>query len=255
MIIHQAARCVPALTGNDRKSSRQVFACEQVKSAVRQTSSEGPGNDSSKRRCPTTQTGGQRGCHLGWRRWRRRREQILQAAQKLFAEKGFRQTNLNDVATQLGFRRQAVYHYFRSKDQIPYELIDRAGQAIATCAQSTLDADMPPTNKIAESSVTTSDSCCATSTSSLFSSANFSSFTKSVPTGCDGTCPRTSASIANVIKEGQKDGTFSTYRPRRRYTCDSSRGDRRWRRRRLAEAYAAAACSTASKVAALCSAW
>jgi hypothetical protein len=62
-------------------------------------------------------------------------------------------------------------------------------------------------------------------------------------------------SIANVIKEGQKDGTFVDYRPRRRYTCDSSRGGRRWRRRRLAEAYAAAACSTASKVAALCSAW
>jgi len=35
-----------------------------------------------------------------------RREQILEAAQKLFAEKGFRETNLNDVATQLGFRRQ-----------------------------------------------------------------------------------------------------------------------------------------------------
>jgi hypothetical protein len=42
-----------------------------------------------------------------------RREQILQTAQKLFADKGFRETNLNYVATQLGFRRQAVYHYFR----------------------------------------------------------------------------------------------------------------------------------------------
>jgi hypothetical protein len=57
------------------------------------------------------------------------------------------------------------------------------------------------------------------------------------------------------VKEGQKDGTFSTYHPRRKCTCDSSRGGRRWRRRRLAEAYAAAARSTASKVAALCSAW
>jgi AcrR family transcriptional regulator len=41
-----------------------------------------------------------------------RREQILQAAQKLFVDQGFRETNLNDVATQLGLRRQAVYHYF-----------------------------------------------------------------------------------------------------------------------------------------------
>src|SRR5882757_6196490 len=79
-----------------------------------------------------------------------RREEILQAAQKLFADKGFRETNLNDVATQLGFRRQAVYHYFRSKEEILYELIDRAGQAIATSAQPTLDSDMPPAEKLAE---------------------------------------------------------------------------------------------------------
>src|ERR1700730_6362416 len=79
-----------------------------------------------------------------------RREQILQAAQKLFADKGFRETNLNDVAVQLGFRRQAVYHYFPSKEDILYELIDRAGQSIATSAQPTLDADIPPAEKLAE---------------------------------------------------------------------------------------------------------
>lgn len=79
-----------------------------------------------------------------------RREQILQAAQKLFAEKGFRETNLEDVASQLGFRRQAVYHYFPSKDDILYELIDRAGQSMATSAQPTLDAAIPPADKLAE---------------------------------------------------------------------------------------------------------
>src|ERR1700704_118317 len=78
-----------------------------------------------------------------------RREEILQAAQKLFAQQGFRETNLNDVAAQLGFRRQAVYHYFASKEEILYELIDRAGQAIATSAQPTLDSDLPPAAKLA----------------------------------------------------------------------------------------------------------
>jgi AcrR family transcriptional regulator len=78
-----------------------------------------------------------------------RREQILQAAQKLFADQGFRETNLNDVATQLGFRRQAVYHYFRSKEDILYELIDRAGKAVAASAQATLDADLPAADKLA----------------------------------------------------------------------------------------------------------
>jgi AcrR family transcriptional regulator len=79
-----------------------------------------------------------------------RREQILRTAQKLFAINGFRETNLNDVAVQLGFRRQAVYHYFASKDEILYELIDRAGKAIVTSAQPTLEADIPPEEALAE---------------------------------------------------------------------------------------------------------
>src|SRR5713101_4005326 len=77
-----------------------------------------------------------------------RREQILQAAQKLFAQQGFRETNLNDVATQLGFRRQAVYHYFASKEEILYELIDRAGEAVEASAQPTFDADQPAADKL-----------------------------------------------------------------------------------------------------------
>src|ERR1700704_1670818 len=79
-----------------------------------------------------------------------RREQILQAAQKLFAVQGFRETNLNDVAIQLGFRRQAVYHYFRSKEEILYELIDRAGQAVEASAKPAFDAELPAADKLAE---------------------------------------------------------------------------------------------------------
>jgi AcrR family transcriptional regulator len=79
-----------------------------------------------------------------------RREQILQAAQKLFAEQGFRETNLNDVAVQLGFRRQAVYHYFTSKDEILYELIARAGRAVLESSQEMFDTDLAPDVALAE---------------------------------------------------------------------------------------------------------
>jgi AcrR family transcriptional regulator len=78
-----------------------------------------------------------------------RREQILQAAQKLFADQGFRETNLGDVAVQLGFRRQAVYHYFPSKEEILYELIDRAGAAVDASARPVLEAGLPPADMLA----------------------------------------------------------------------------------------------------------
>jgi AcrR family transcriptional regulator len=137
-----------------------------------------------------------------------RREQILHTAQKLFADKGFRETNLNDVATQLGFRRQAVYHYFRSKDEILYELIDRAGQAIATSAQPMLDADIPPAEKLAE--------LVRNHVRQLLNNVDifriqFSELFKLNSDRADALRRDMSdyvRSIANVIKEGQKDGTF-----------------------------------------------
>jgi AcrR family transcriptional regulator len=137
-----------------------------------------------------------------------RREQILHAAQKLFADKGFRETNLNDVATQLGFRRQAVYHYFRSKDEILYELIDRAGQAIATSAQPMLDADIPPAEKLAE--VIRNHVRQLLNNVDIFR-IQFGELFKLNSDRADALRRDMSdyvRSIANVIKEGQKDGTF-----------------------------------------------
>src|SRR5882757_602657 len=138
-----------------------------------------------------------------------RREQILLAAQKLFAERGFRETNLNDVATQLGFRRQAVYHYFRSKDEILYELIDRAGQAIATSAQPTLDSDMPPADKLAE--VVRNHVRQLLNNIDIFR-IQFSELFKLSGDRADGLRRDMSTyvhDVAKVITEGQKAGTFA----------------------------------------------
>ncbi|PXX03271.1 TetR/AcrR family transcriptional regulator [Mycolicibacterium moriokaense] len=137
-----------------------------------------------------------------------RREEILQAAQKLFAENGFRETNLNDVATRMGFRRQAVYHYFPSKEDILYELIDRAGQSIATSAQPTLDSDMPPAEKLAE--VVRNHVRQLLTNLDIFR-IQFSELFKLSGDRADGLRRDMSAyvrDIAHVIEAGQKDGTF-----------------------------------------------
>jgi AcrR family transcriptional regulator len=137
-----------------------------------------------------------------------RREQILQAAQKLFAAQGFRETNLNDVAVQLGFRRQAVYHYFRSKEEILYELIDRAGRAVEASAQPTLDADIPPAEKLAE--VVRNHVRQLLTNVDIFR-IQFSELSKLSGERADILRRNILAyvrSIANVIEAGQKDGTF-----------------------------------------------
>jgi AcrR family transcriptional regulator len=137
-----------------------------------------------------------------------RREEILQAAQKLFAQQGFRETNLNDVAAQLGFRRQAVYHYFASKEEILYELIARAGAAVEASAQPTLDADLPSAEKLAE--VVRNHVRQLLTNVDIFR-IQFSELSKLSGDRADalrreilGYVRR----IANVIEAGQNDGTF-----------------------------------------------
>jgi AcrR family transcriptional regulator len=79
-----------------------------------------------------------------------RRNQILDVATALFARQGYRETNLGQIADELGFRRQAVYHYFRAKDDILYELIAQAGEAMKSSAGPIFDADTPPEVKLAD---------------------------------------------------------------------------------------------------------
>lgn len=79
-----------------------------------------------------------------------RRRDILRAATKLFAEQGYRETNLNQIAVELGFRRQAVYHYFPAKDEILYELIAQAGDAMLSSSQPIFEADLPADRALAE---------------------------------------------------------------------------------------------------------
>jgi AcrR family transcriptional regulator len=137
-----------------------------------------------------------------------RREQILRAAQKLFAQQGFRETNLNDVATQLGFRRQAVYHYFSSKEEILYELIGRAGTAVEASAQPLLDADLPPAEKLAE--VVRNHVRQLLTNIDVFR-IQFSELSKLSGDRADGLRRQMLGyvhRIANVIDAGQKNGTF-----------------------------------------------
>ena len=52
------------------------------------------------------------------------RRTVLEAAAKLFAQRGFGGTNLQDIADSLGISRPALYYYFKSKDDILASLVE-----------------------------------------------------------------------------------------------------------------------------------
>ena len=54
------------------------------------------------------------------------RQEILRAAARLFYKRGYDATSMNDVATALKLSKGGLYHHFRSKDQILFDLMDHA---------------------------------------------------------------------------------------------------------------------------------
>jgi AcrR family transcriptional regulator len=58
------------------------------------------------------------------REFRTHRGEILRAAEKLFAAKGFFQTTMSDIAQAAEFGTGTLYKYFKSKEDLYFTLID-----------------------------------------------------------------------------------------------------------------------------------
>ena len=53
---------------------------------------------------------------------------ILDTADRLFTEKGYERASLQDIITETGLSKGAIYHHFSSKEDIFYMVCDRIGQ-------------------------------------------------------------------------------------------------------------------------------
>jgi AcrR family transcriptional regulator len=68
-------------------------------------------------------------------------KELFETASKLFAEKGFAGTTLQDIAKALGVSRPSLYHYIRSKD----ELLERVVRDMAAIADDLVAATLADT--------------------------------------------------------------------------------------------------------------
>jgi AcrR family transcriptional regulator len=64
------------------------------------------------------------------------RETILKAAARLFAEKGFRNTNIIDIGLACGASKSRMYHYFPSKDAMLEEMLMQHVDGLIRLARS-----------------------------------------------------------------------------------------------------------------------
>src|SRR5690606_12848613 len=64
-----------------------------------------------------------------------RRRDILRAAARVFTANGYFATTMDQIAQELGLTKGVVYYYFRSKEEILFEIVSTA----ITRAQENLD--------------------------------------------------------------------------------------------------------------------
>ncbi|WP_235490147.1 TetR/AcrR family transcriptional regulator, partial [Frankia sp. AvcI1] len=70
-----------------------------------------------------------------------RRDDLLQAAARLFAERGFRGVGIEQIGAAVGIRGPGIYRHFASKDAMLTELLVGISQHLLHGAQTVLSAD------------------------------------------------------------------------------------------------------------------
>lgn len=77
----------------------------------------------------------------------RRREQILDAAARVFAEKGYHEAGIADIATDLGIGHGTFYRYFENKKDIVSQAVDLAVRRIS---ETVLEEDPEASSTVEE---------------------------------------------------------------------------------------------------------
>ena len=60
------------------------------------------------------------------------REQILKAAEKLFSEKGYVQTTIDDISKASAYSRRTIYAYYENKEDILHHIMEKGLLALKT---------------------------------------------------------------------------------------------------------------------------
>src|ERR1044071_1378756 len=92
------------------------------------------------------------------------RDQILDAAERLFARKGFDPTTIKEIGAAAKLNPALLYYYFRDKEELYRAVLQRVAGELVTRGRAGLDAARPPSWRFARWSLPRSSSFWATPT-------------------------------------------------------------------------------------------
>jgi AcrR family transcriptional regulator len=79
-----------------------------------------------------------------------KREAVLQTAVRMFLERSYGRTSMDDVATQLSITKPALYHYFRNKEEILVEIYRLGTDLIDKMLDAIEAEEKPGLDKVAD---------------------------------------------------------------------------------------------------------
>jgi len=91
-------------------------------------------------------------------RARKKRADLMDAAARLIAEKGYHETSMRDIAAELGMSAASLYHYFPGKEDLVVALQRECFEKLMCDAEAVLQPLADPVERIHASSPTTCDS-------------------------------------------------------------------------------------------------
>jgi TetR/AcrR family transcriptional regulator, cholesterol catabolism regulator len=80
---------------------------------------------------------------------RERGEEVYAAALRLFTQKGYHATSMQDIAAAVGLYKGSLYHYIGSKEELLVQVFERAmGSLLADVERIANDSALPPSDQL-----------------------------------------------------------------------------------------------------------
>lgn len=77
-----------------------------------------------------------------------RRDELVKVAARLFRERGYNGTSMQDLAGELGILRGSLYAHIASKEDLLFDIIDRGADRFLTRIEEVVAAQVPPDEKL-----------------------------------------------------------------------------------------------------------
>ena len=141
-----------------------------------------------------------------------RKNEILDVAEELFAEKGYDNASTNDIIARIGIARGTLYHHFGSKEEILDAIVDRMTREGISQARSIVnDKSLPILKRLTGvlGSLQVNGSAGNEVMEQMHKPQNALLHQKMQERLINGVVPL----IAQLIKEGNENGIFDTRYP------------------------------------------